>query len=1571
MRARTRIPSQIFPPSDGLAFHLFDVRSLRLNFRRCVGFTLLHGAVRFGNPTALSILLASGATYILERDKAGKTPFDWAILNSEPGMLTMMLDCAAAGNTKMPNLQLALKNADTQVEAAERSGTKVAEATETRAVLLRLIEEAERKRKAEEAAAAAAAAEARRLLEEEIERAAKAEADRAAAAAAKEAEDRRLRLEAEAQARLEEEARLREEERRRREQEEEEEEARRNARDAKTQMIHFNGLVESSLLRRGIGRDAPIIAIRVRPLSAREFAADPVNILGDADGNPFDISDAPGEGRLAPGPSQQYTLGPREFSCNALMRDRDEVYGTPDVQYNDADQLNSYMMVGGTIIDSMTKGTNSTVIVCGSRGAGKTYTVGRPFHAHPFERDEYDETKRRWSTGKLIRSDDSGLVERTGRDLMSYRTVLQAMEPTAKLYVAMSCFVIYQEKIYDLLAKTRADVLSSSTSLKVVGQEVKAGAQGRGIFVQGLTPRAIAGEGPVKKGKGAKEKSVRGWLMMADTNRRNLAKDLKAGDDGLRRAACVTMFEILQISEVKQEEEKKARRRPGRETLKKGGGDNQMLFSSVTIVDLPGAVSKPADDGTKKKEDVAITKMLHCLSDCVEKLAEQQRHKGKKLVIPWRNSKLTMLLRDKIGGNNLTLMIGAISPTMAELANSERTLIFLKICGDLRQPPIEEREANVQVVDVEEMSQEEKEAREKERAAKKARKEEIKKERKAKRDRGEKVYDDETGEELEDDDDLDDDDGGQGFGGLLDDPTAIMKTMDDLGGDGSSAPDKQKGTRLKAHAIQRKKQLADLPEQAVIQSIVGGFPGHGKFHQRMMGLDSSRLNHLKRLREKEARRLQLLTELRKLLQAYSNFERRHSNEKALAMRAKLKKVFSGSNLAQGRRRGRGKFLNAFDKLSGGKSPKAARAWTTAQLHLIKERCDELASTHDEMGSLRHELTQLLKQMHEALAEQRYEILDELQGAALEDSDESADSETLETQLHDLGLLTMHVEAEMDEISTSSSTDLLLPTIDESKQFGEELHREINDVLDALQKRDVDEASEAPTGTSLLGTKIRAAASLIGSSSEEIDDLELNLDDETAARRREGLELEASMITALIDPSASLPPPDPSVALTPAEAEMNRMAKGLSDAILAILERTQAHRAEDMRTLEERLERARAPLAPEPIFRRRPRQVATVAAGECHTMCVRQADGVAFSWGGSTPDAQGAVRLSLLGQGQMSGTSCVRIPTPIVGLDGTTVREVAAGMAHSLLLGADGRVWSFGNGKHGALGHGNLADVASPKSIADLSQVQAEQVAAGDFHSLVLSSDGHVYSFGWGAAGRLGHGDRAPQQRPLQVSALAGTKICQVSAGNAHSLAVGEEGELYSWGFWDKGRLGLGDALVENQYLPARVKLPRRVRIWHASAGGSHSLAVASDGTLYSFGNGGRGRLGHGDDADCWTPTLVTALEGTPVRHAEAGMAQSVVHTEAGVVLTFGCNHEGWLGDADQENRLLPTPVAVAEGLAPVEDVASGAYHTVVMLANGELRAFGSNKCGQLGSESNSEAGAEPGAMEPVPVELPL
>ena len=235
----------------------------------------------------------------------------------------------------------------------------------------------------------------------------------------------------------------------------------------------------------------------------------------------------------------------------------------------------------------------------------------------------------------------AGLVERTGRDLMAYRTVIQASDPSSKLIVVMSCFVIYQEKMYDLLAPSRGAVLASSQVLKVVGQPVREGGEGgRGIYVQGLTTRTIAKETKRKKkppagaGEGEDggsaapplktEKSVRGWLMLADSNRRALSRDLKAGDKGLKRAASVTMFEILQLSDPAAPSgvyraPSGASKRRGRDQSRQqqgAGTERQVLYSSVTFVDLPGAVAKPSDDAVRAKEDMSITKMQLNLSNC-------------------------------------------------------------------------------------------------------------------------------------------------------------------------------------------------------------------------------------------------------------------------------------------------------------------------------------------------------------------------------------------------------------------------------------------------------------------------------------------------------------------------------------------------------------------------------------------------------------------------------------------------------------------------------------------------------------------------------------------------------------------------------------------------------------------------------------------------------------------------------------------------------------------------------------------------------------------------------------------
>ena len=169
---------------------------------------------------------------------------------------------------------------------------------------------------------------------------------------------------------------------------------------------------------------------------------------------------------------------------------------------------------------------------------------------------------------------------------------------------------------------------------------------------------------------------------------------------------------------------------------------------------------------------------------------------------------------------------------------------------------------------------------------------------------------------------------------------------------------------------------------------------------------------------------------------------------------------------------------------------------------------------------------------------------------------------------------------------------------------------------------------------------------------------------------------------------------------------------------------------------------------------------TVAAGAYHTVLLRPADGVALSCGGG---GLGHLGLHHLGQGQGSGLPLrLPVPAPVAGLDGGVVREVAAGSVHTLLLGACGGVWSCGTGGFGKLGHGERASLATPRRIGGLEQVRAVQVAAGGAYSLVLSAAGHVYSFGDGKYGRLGHDDQADQPLPRRISALLDTRVCQLT-----------------------------------------------------------------------------------------------------------------------------------------------------------------------------------------------------------------
>ena len=147
------------------------------------------------------------------------------------------------------------------------------------------------------------------------------------------------------------------------------------------------------------------------------------------------------------------------------------------------------------------------------------------------------------------------------------------------------------------------------------------------------------------------------------------------------------------------------------------------------------------------------------------------------------------------------------------------------------------------------------------------------------------------------------------------------------------------------------------------------------------------------------------------------------------------------------------------------------------------------------------------------------------------------------------------------------------------------------------------------------------------------------------------------------------------------------------------------------------------------------------------------------------------------------------------------------------------------GGQGRLGHGSESNEVVPRLIAHLEQVVA--VAAGNYHSMALSAEGHVFTWGYDRDGRLGHGDEGHRAMPELIEALQAVKVVGVTASSDHSLAVSDEGRVYSWGFGFHGRLGHGNN--QHQLTPKVIEALQDVKVVKVAAGTTHSLAATEAG----------------------------------------------------------------------------------------------------------------------------------------------
>lgn len=232
------------------------------------------------------------------------------------------------------------------------------------------------------------------------------------------------------------------------------------------------------------------------------------------------------------------------------------------------------------------------------------------------------------------------------------------------------------------------------------------------------------------------------------------------------------------------------------------------------------------------------------------------------------------------------------------------------------------------------------------------------------------------------------------------------------------------------------------------------------------------------------------------------------------------------------------------------------------------------------------------------------------------------------------------------------------------------------------------------------------------------------------------------------------------------------------------------------------------------------------------------------------------------------------PTPIILPQGAPIKfaGIAAGARHSFALSRtsffitsyidtlllfskeDGRIFSWGAGEFGQLGHGDLEQRLLPKRIEDPKNVKCSsspthlvyfsfvcadvlifrfvQVDGGTWHSLALSSDGDVYSWGGGGYGQLGHLNEDELEkiayRPTRVTFPDGVKIVKVAAGENFSVALSRSGDIYTWGSNNAGQLGFPTRKVRAgrfNIRPRKVEVGSHIIFKDIAAGAAHTLAL--------------------------------------------------------------------------------------------------------------------------------------------------
>ena len=360
-----------------------------------------------------------------------------------------------------------------------------------------------------------------------------------------------------------------------------------------------------------------------------------------------------------------------------------------------------------------------------------------------------------------------------------------------------------------------------------------------------------------------------------------------------------------------------------------------------------------------------------------------------------------------------------------------------------------------------------------------------------------------------------------------------------------------------------------------------------------------------------------------------------------------------------------------------------------------------------------------------------------------------------------------------------------------------------------------------------------------------------------------------------------------------------------------------------------------------------RAVAELVAGVSDVLQVAAGNRVSGSTDGGWNNA-GSLSVALKRDGTVWYWYDYGSPVPMAGM--ADIVEIALGKAQLLARRADGSVWTWGR-SYIAQGLGDGSTTQTSVAIQVSGITDAVALAAGQSHNLVLRGNGTVLAWGYNRSGQLGDGTTTNRKTPVAVSSLSQVKSVAAGSGALvyrengsytitanQSLAVRTDGTVYSWGYNRYGELGY--SWPSEQTTPKQVSGLSGI---HSAAGGLwSSYVVGKDGRVHAFGWNGFGQLGLGDVVRRNTPTLLPNLQN--VVDVTAGERIAGALLEDGSVWVWGMTDQGALG-----NGIIPqkTYRPVDPGLTDIVAIGAGYHGSAFVDSEGHVWETGSTLSNEL------------------------